>query len=191
MCTAGFPGGQTCRREGGGDGDSLLSIEFISKPSALPKPSKMPWEPAKPPLLWICQLLFTAWAEIKERKKKCLTAVSAVGFFTEINQDTVVRYLLGVQTTVTLRKGGRLKFVTFLEGVLKQYSLWCWDSWFVLRSNLKGFISNLSKNRTFSVQEVYFAMCRCLFCKFTHAWRSSSLRKVNALFETFSGCSFS
>lgn len=52
-----------------------------------------------------------------------MTAVSAVGFFTEINQDTVVRYLLGVQTTVTLRKGGRLKFITFLEGVLKQYSL--------------------------------------------------------------------
>lgn len=29
-------------REGGGYGDSLLSLELISKPSALPKPSKMP-----------------------------------------------------------------------------------------------------------------------------------------------------
>lgn len=36
-CTAGFLRAQTCRREGGGAGDGLLSSEFIAKPSALPK----------------------------------------------------------------------------------------------------------------------------------------------------------
>lgn len=68
-----------------------------------------------------------------------------------------------------LRKGGRLKFIRFLEGMLKQYSLRCGDSWYPFGSNLKVFISDLSKNRTFSVQEMYFAMHRPLFCKFTHA----------------------
>lgn len=84
MHTAGFPRVQTGRREGGGDGDCLLSSELISKPSASSKPSKVPWKPANCPPLQICQLLFTAWAEIKE-KKICLTAVSAVGYFTDIN----------------------------------------------------------------------------------------------------------
>lgn len=36
-----------------------------------------------------------------------MTAVSAVGSLSEINPDTVVRYVLGVQITVLLGKGGR------------------------------------------------------------------------------------
>lgn len=68
-----------------------------------------------------------------------------------------------------LRKGGRLKFIRFLEGMLKQYSLRCGDSWFPVDSNLKGSISDLSKNRTCSVQGMYFAVHGPLFCKFTHA----------------------
>ena len=42
MHTAAFPRVQMCGREGGGDGDHLLSSELISKPSVLLKPSKIP-----------------------------------------------------------------------------------------------------------------------------------------------------